>query len=182
MNFFVRFRICLKKTTAETTSPVESLMTEKECVIQNPISELMIQNKAKISSDTEDSTSAECSAEPVSVPIKMLNSSESSTPSRYHPYGYNKAKSANSEVDKCEIQGLSNFQIQKLEFQTSFGSDLPILTLSMAKMLIISALTEDMASICKVINHIGYYMRQSWKAYQSHRKIQIMCIRERSAS
>ena len=135
-----------------------------------------------MSADMEDLISAECSAEPEPVSIKRLNSSESSTPSRYHPYGYGKAKSANSEVDKCGIQGLSNFQIQKLEFQTSFGSDLPILTLSMAKMLTISALTEDMASICRVINHIGYYMRQSWKAYQSHRKSQIMCLRERSAS
>ncbi len=112
----------------------------------------------------------------------MLNSTESSTPSRYHPYGYNKAKSPNLEIDKCGIKGLSNFQIQKLEFQTSFGSELPILTLSMAKMLTISALTEDMANMCKVINPIGYYMRQSWKAYQSHRKRQIMCIKERSAS
>lgn len=163
------------------TSLVESLKTEKE-PIQNPISELMIQNKAKMSADPEDSTSAECSAEPEPVPIKILNSSESSTPSRYHPYGYNKAKSANLEVDKCGIQGLSNVQIQKLEFQTSFGSELPILTLSMARMLTISALTKDMASICKVINHIGYYMRQNWKAYQSHRKRQIMCIRERAAS
>jgi len=134
----------------------------------------------EISVGTEAPNPAIKNIDSASVHLKKQDSSESSTNSRYHPYGYNKAKTPNPEVDMCGIVHLSNLQIDQLNNKKCFGADLPILTLSMAKMLTISALSKDMHNICNVINQIGYYMQQSWRAYKSHRKKTMQLIEARA--
>lgn len=102
--------------------------------------------------------------------------------SRYQPFGYNKKKEYNPDIYKCGVIHLHKSQIIQLETQECFKQDSPILTLSMAKILTISALSKDLYSICSAINTIGYYMKQNWKAYKSHRKKQLELIRSRSSS
>jgi hypothetical protein len=102
--------------------------------------------------------------------------------SKYKPFGYGKKKEYNPDVEKYGVVHLHESEIINLETQECFKQDLPILTLSMAKILTISALSRDLYSVCTAINQIGYYMKQNWKAYKSHRKKQLELIRKRCST
>lgn len=102
--------------------------------------------------------------------------------SKYKPFGYGKKKEYNPDMEKYGVVHLHESEIIQLETQECFKQDFPVLTLSMAKTLTISAFSKDLYSICTAINEIGYYMKQNWKAYKSHRKKQLELIRKRCSS
>lgn len=69
-------------------------------------------------------------------------------------------------------------QINELKNGYSFNKDLPILTLSMAKILFNSASSGCMNVIQNEIDTINYYLKRSWEAYKSHRKKIILKLEE----
>jgi hypothetical protein len=141
-----------------------------------PVKKDMILNQESFEAklDLEDQNPGIKSDDPLKDTFKDAN--DDNTNSRYQPYDYDKSKSLNQEIDKCGVLHLSNQQINKLN-TLAIAVDLPIITLSMAKMLTISSLSGDMRNICSTINMVGYYMQQSWRAYKSHRR-KMMCLIE----
>lgn len=94
----------------------------------------------------------------------------------------NKAESSkipNQEVNTCGVLHLSNYEIDKIR-EITIDTDLPIITLPMAKMLAASAFSEDMKNICRTINKIDFYLHRNWKAYKSHRKRKMLQIESRT--
>jgi hypothetical protein len=89
----------------------------------------------------------------------------------------NNSKPPNPDVDKCGTILLLTSQIAQLKESNGFNQDLPILTLSMAKKLTVSALSGCMSIIQNEIDNIEYYLKTSWRAYKSHRNKKILRLK-----
>lgn len=82
-------------------------------------------------------------------------------------------------VDKCDTLLLSLSQIAQLQHGTIFNQNMSYLTLSMAKKLTVAALSGSMSTILIEIDNINYYLKTSWRAYNSHRKKKISNLKSR---
>lgn len=53
-----------------------------------------------------------------------------------------------------------------------------MLTLPLAKMLIIAGLSGDEKTIRKTLDDVNYYMKHSLSAYKSHRKARLQMLKD----
>lgn len=84
----------------------------------------------------------------------------------------------NMNVEKCGTILISPSILDELKKGYIFNQDLPILSLSMAKRLVNSALSGSMKIIQNEIDTVEYYLKTGWNAYKSHRKKIIMKLDE----
>lgn len=168
-------------STIQCVQPIEnenSFIQSSPIKQSNPVGFVLL---VQANTNTADTKSPENKNES-STPQSAQSRDSGSNYSRYQPFGYNKKKEYNPDIEKYGVVHLHKSQIIQLETQECFKQDLPILTLSMAKTLTTSALSKDLYSICTAINEIGYYMKQNWKAYKSHRKKQLELIQKKCSS
>lgn len=187
MNFYVKYRICLKKIqiaekSQEMECKKETFINSEDCIIEitteenikneNNTEEFINLDDCKVEVITEDNKENENTAENMTFIIEneqkpVVNDACSS--GKFYSDSYcdyeNESKFPPLIVLHLSIKQLSEY-LDKEPFEPS----LPTITLSMAKILTNASITENIKSVKNAIFIVDYYLEQSFKSYLSHRK------------